>query len=91
MPLRDPRPSYTDEELKSFLPLGWHVIGQPEWDDKRGVLTLTVIDPVEFDWPVHVSAKAVAKEGRLGAFKSAIDDVYRQRLGRHTRGLGMAG
>lgn len=91
MPLRDPRPTYTDEELKSFLPLGWHVLGQPDWDDKRNVLTLTVIDNVEFDWPVRVSAKAVTKEGRLGALKQAIDRVYRERLGRHTRGLGMAG
>jgi hypothetical protein len=38
-----------------------------------------------------VSAADVEKHGRLKAFELAIDDVFRQRLGRHTRGLGLAG
>lgn len=89
--MRDARLTYTDDEVQSFLPLGWHVAGEPDWDEQKGVLTLTVLDGVDFDWPVRVGAKVAAKEGRLGALKQAIDDVYRERLGRHTRGLGRAG
>lgn len=89
---RDRRPTYADEELRGYLPLGWDYTGQSDWDDKRGVLTLVVLDDCDFDWPVHVSAKEASGEaGRLGALRNAIDHVYRNRLGKHTRGLGRAG
>lgn len=89
---RDTRPTYTDEELRSYLPLGWDYTGASEWDENRGVLTLTILDDCDFDWPVPVSAKEAAGEaGRLGALRNAMDRVYRERLGKHTRGLGRAG
>jgi len=87
------RPTYTLNEIQSYMPTGWELAGdaEPVWDEKKDRLTFTVLDSVDFDWPVHVSAADVEKHGRLKAFELAIDDVFRQRLGRHTRGLGLAG
>lgn len=89
--MRDDRPTYSDEELRSFLPLGWDYTGESHWDDKRGVLTLVVLDGVDFDWPVLISAQEAKEAGRLGALRQAMDRVFRDRLGKHTRGLGRAG
>lgn len=86
--MKDAPLSYTSEELQSYLPLGWDYTGKSEWDAKRGVLTLTVLDNVDFDWPLRISDEEAAAEGRLGALEKAMDRVYRDRLGRHTRGLG---
>ncbi len=87
------RPTYTLDEVHSYLPTGWELAGdgQPTWDDEKHRLTFTVLDGVDFDWPVHVTAAEVDEHGRLGALQRAMDDVFRQRLGRHTRGLGLAG
>jgi hypothetical protein len=83
---------YTEAELKSFLPGGWELAGggAAEWDDRRQALTLWVVDNVKFDWPVVVRARDAARHGRLEALRRAIDEVYRDRLGRPTRGLGLA-
>jgi hypothetical protein len=88
--MKETRLTYTDEELRSYLPLGWDYTGESNWDDKRGVLTLVVLDGVDFDWPVHVSRKEAETAGRLGALEKAMDRVFRDRLGKHTRGLGRA-
>ena len=87
------RPTYNSEEIESYLPSGWGLAGDgvPVWDEAKHRLTLTVLDNVDFDWPVHVAAADVEEHGRLEALERAIDDVYRQRLGRHTRGLGLSG
>ena len=89
--MKDVPLTYTAEELQSYLPLGWAYTGGSDWNASKGLLTLTVLDHVDFDWPVRVSAEDAATEGRLGALEKAIDEVYRERLGRHTRGLGRAG
>ena len=83
---------YIDEELRSFLPSGWELAdgGAAEWDAGRQALTLRVIDNVKFDWPVVVRAGDAARHGRLEALRRAMDEVYRDRLGRPTRGLGLA-
>jgi hypothetical protein len=39
---------------------------------------------------VAVTAAAVAEHGRLEALHRAMEDVFRARLGRPTRGLGLA-
>ena len=88
--MREDRLTYTEDELRSFLPLGWHLAGEGDWDEKRRVLTLTVLDGVDFDWPVAISAREAESEGRLGALQKAMDRVFRDRLGQHTRGLGRA-
>lgn len=83
---------YTLDELKSYLPTGWELLdgGAAAWDSKQGALTLRVLDNVDFDWPVTVTAAAAEKHGRLVALQRAMDDVFRARLGRPTRGLGIS-
>lgn len=87
------RPDYTLDELKSYLPSGWALLddGATAWDDKKRRLSFQVLDNVDFDWTVTVSGKDIDEHGRLSALERAFDDAYRQRLGRHTRGLGLAG
>lgn len=82
---------YTREELLSYLPSGWELVGDdpPAWDPVKRALTVRIIDGADFDWPVVVSADAAGRHGRLEALRLAMDDVFRSRLGRPTRGLGL--
>lgn len=96
MSRRAPSPSappfdYTRDELSSYLPSGWELLDgeQPAWNGKKKELTLRVIDGVDFDWPVVVKAGDVARHGRLSALERAMDETFRSRLGRPTRGLGI--
>jgi hypothetical protein len=75
--------SYTEVEIRSFLPSGWNLIGpaQGRWDEKKGTWTATVIDNVDYDWPVEVKPADADKLGRLDALKAAVDRVYRERFG----------
>jgi hypothetical protein len=90
--MKHERPSYTLDELRSYLPSGWDLAdgGEVTWDDRKQRLSFRVIDNVDFDWPVKVSSDDVARLGRLQALEKAFDDVYRGRLGKGTRGLGLA-
>ena len=74
---------YTETEIRSYLPTGWDLIGDREgaWDPKKKVWRATVIDNVDFDWPVEIEAGEVDKVGRLEALRLAFDRVYRERLG----------
>lgn len=81
--------SYIEDELRSYLPTGWNLAPQEDdgWDPKAGVYRLTVIDEVDHDWPVEVSAQDAEKEGRLAALGQAMDRTQRGRLGWRTKGL----
>ena len=75
---------YTETEIRSFLPSGWDLLGKPRqgaWDAKKSVWRTTVLDNVDFDWPVEVKAGEASKLGRLEALRVAMDRVYRERLG----------
>lgn len=74
---------YTETEIRSFLPTGWGLIGEPQgsWDAKKKVWRATVLDNVDFDWPVEVEAGEASKLGRMEALRQAMDRVYRERLG----------
>ncbi|HEX9945479.1 MAG TPA: hypothetical protein VGG03_25990 [Thermoanaerobaculia bacterium] len=74
---------YTETEIRSFLPTGWDLIGdrQSAWDSKKKVWRATVIDNVDFDWPLEVKAGDVSKLGRLEALRQAFDRLNRERLG----------
>ena len=74
---------YTESEIRSYLPTGWDLIGDPQgsWDAKKKVWRATVIDNVDFDWPVEVEAGEMSKLGRLEALRQALDRLYRERLG----------
>jgi hypothetical protein len=77
--------SYTDDEVRSFLPSGWTVAavgGEPgAWNPKNRSWKATVLDNVEFDWPVVVQSWEAASHGRIEALRLAMDKVYRERLG----------
>jgi len=92
--MKRPRPlSFVEEELNSFLPTGWRLVdgGRGTWDEKRRLYRFRVLDNVDFDWPVAVSGAEAEEHGRLGALERAMGRVFRDRLGRPTRGLGLAG
>ena len=74
---------YTETEVRSFLPSGWDLVGEPQgtWDEKKKTWKTTILDNVDFDWPVVVGADEAAKHGRLEALRRAFDRVYRERLG----------
>lgn len=74
---------YTETEVRSVLPSGWNLTGDPagSWDAKKRIWRTTVLDNVDFDWPVAVDPAAVASLGRLEALRRAMDRVYRERLG----------
>ena len=75
--------SYTETEIRSYLPSGWNLAeeGVGSFDAKKKVWRTMVIDNVEFDWPVEVAGADAASLGRLEALRRAMDRVYRERLG----------
>lgn len=75
--------SYTDTEIRSFLPTGWDIVGDGKgtWDSKKRTWQVSVLDNVEFDWPVVVKADDVTSLGRMEALRRAMNAVYRERLG----------
>ena len=74
---------YTETEVRSFLPTGWALASerQGSWDAKKKVWRATVLDNVDFDWPVEVTPGEASKLGRMEALRQAMDRVYRERLG----------
>jgi hypothetical protein len=73
---------YTETEIRSYLPTGWNLVGrQGGWDAKKKVWKATVIDNVDFDYPVKVTADEIGRVGRLEALRVAMDKVFRERLG----------
>ena len=74
---------YTETEVRSYLPTGWNLAGDPQgsWDAKKRLWRATVIDNVDFDWPLTVADADAASLGRLEALRRAMDRVYRERLG----------
>lgn len=82
--------SYTETELRSYLPTGWNLIGSPHgaWNAKKRRWTVRVEDTADMPWDVEVDQKAVDEDGRLPALQAAMDRLFKGRLGRRTRGLG---
>jgi hypothetical protein len=75
--------SYTETEIRSFLPTGWNLTddGPGSWDAKKKVWRTTVLDGVDFDWPLVVKSDDASSLGRLEALRQAFDRVHRERLG----------
>jgi hypothetical protein len=74
---------YTETEIRSFLPSGWDLLANRKdggWDPKKRVWRATVIDNVDFDYPLEVKAEEAGKD-RLEALRQAVDRLYRERLG----------
>jgi hypothetical protein len=76
--------SYTETEIRSFLPSGWTLAqdGPGDWDPKKKVWRMMVLDNVDFDWPVEIKPDEATSLGRLEALRKAIDRVFRERLGK---------
>lgn len=81
---------YTEDELRSYLPTGWDLAGplEGEWNPKKRRWTVRVEDTADMPWDVEIDAKAVDERGRLEALQAAMDDLFKGRLGRRTRGMG---
>ncbi|MFP3941782.1 MAG: hypothetical protein ACLF0P_15920 [Thermoanaerobaculia bacterium] len=82
--------TYTEEEIRSYLPTGWNLVGEPEgrWNPKKKAWTLRVEDSADMRWDLAVKARDAEENGRIEALRLAVDRLYRERLGRRTRGLG---
>jgi hypothetical protein len=82
-PLQSAPVQYTETEVRSFLPTGWDLLTDRKdsgWDAKKKVWRATVIDNVDFDYPLEVKAADAGKD-RLDALRKAMDRLYRERLG----------
>jgi len=75
--------NYTETEIKSYLPTGWSLTceGAGNWDARKKVWQLRVLDGVDFDWPVVVTPDDAGSLGRLEALRRALGAVFRDRLG----------
>ncbi len=81
---------YTEEELRSYLPTGWDLVG-PEagrWNPRKKIWTTRIEDTADMRWDLEVRAPEVSDKGRIEALRLAMDRLYRNRLGKRTRGLG---
>ena len=83
--------SYTETEIRSYLPTGWSLAekGPGAWDSKKKVWRTMVLDNVEFDWPVEIKPDEASSLGRLEALRKAIDRVFRERLGKRIGPLNL--
>lgn len=88
---------YTEDELRSYLPTGWNLAGWTEgdwdprhgaWNPKKGRWTVRVEDGTDVRWDLVVDAREVEDKGRLEALRLGVDRLFRERLGRRTRGFG---
>jgi hypothetical protein len=88
--------AYTEDEIRSFLPSGWRLLGadpanvelDPQvaghWDGAKKVWRIRVVDNVDYDWPLVVKAADAVKlgeNGRMEALRLAMNRLYRERLG----------
>lgn len=85
---------YTEEELRSYLPTGWDLVGSRpdrewgDWNPKKRRWTVRVEDTADMPWDVEIDQKAVDEDGRIEALKGAMHRLFDGRLGKRTRGLG---
>lgn len=81
---------YTEDELRSYLPTGWNLTGSAEgaWEPKKGRWSVRVEDGTDVRWDLVVDGREVEEKGRIEALRLGVDRLFRERLGRRTRGLG---
>jgi hypothetical protein len=77
------RLTYTETELKSYLPSGWGIrlgsVGR--WDSDKASWRIDVYDLADNDWPLVVVGKEAASKGRLEALQASVGKLYRNALG----------
>ena len=76
------RLTFTDIEIRSYLPSGWgirpHDAGS--WDAGKSTYQIEVYDPADNLWPLQVTGKEATARGRLAALKASVDVLYRKAL-----------
>lgn len=82
--------SYTDDELRSYLPTGWTLLDDPlgSWSQKKETLSIRLEDGADMPWDLEIRARDVHDAGRIEALDAAMDRLYKGRLGKRTKGLG---
>lgn len=81
--------TYTEIEIRSYLPSGWGIApGGGRWDPRSGRFSVQVYDGADNTWEIAVDAEKAGKAGRLEALRAAIDRVQRKGLGRKSVMLG---
>ena len=66
--------SYSDIEIRSYLPTGWSLPTEEEgdrWNAKRRSWTVTLIDGTDLEWRLEVSLAEVETRGRMEALRRA--------------------
>ncbi len=76
------RLTFTDIEIRSYLPSGWGIRanGAGGWDAGKSTYQIEVYDGTDNLWALKVTAKDAAALGRLAALKASVDKLYRQAL-----------
>lgn len=76
------RLTFTDIELRSYLPSGWGIrrAGSGSWDAGKSTYEVEVYDSADNDWPLRITGKEAAAHGRLAALKASVDKLYRSAL-----------
>ncbi len=76
------RLTFTDIELRSYLPSGWGIgrAGSGTWNAGKSTYEVEVYDSTDNVWPLKITGKEAAAHGRLEALKASVDVLYRQAL-----------
>jgi len=76
------RLTFTDIELRSYLPSGWGIrrAGSGSWNAGKSTYEVEVYDSTDNVWPLRISGKEAASRGRLEALKASVDVLYRKAL-----------
>jgi hypothetical protein len=82
-------PTYTEAEVRSFLPSGWGIVrgSVGRSDSRTGRWAIEVYDGADNAWTIEVEASAASGD-RLQALATAIDRIQRKGLGRKSVLLG---
>lgn len=74
--------TFTDIELRSYLPSGWgiHSGAVGRWDAAKRAWKIDVCDSADNLWPLVVTGKNAEARGRLQALRQSVDRLYRNAL-----------
>ncbi len=69
------RLTYTDVELRSYLPSGWGIRrgAAGRWDAAKGEWKIEVYDPADNVWPLVVAGRNASSKGRLEALQHGVE------------------
>ena len=74
--------TYTDIELRSYLPSGWGILTGAAglWDRAAATWKIDVYDSADNVWSLAVASRDAESAGRLPALKQSVDKLYRRAL-----------